>query len=464
MNHQKTTTTTTKEIRLSSKGLAQLSHNCYEDDFTFHVGHHDYHCPCWFADFLSPRISHLRCTDMTIRDFWIEVGLADGHGDADAEVTSSFESLLSLSRGESISVKERNLKIFVTLAEKLWNIELIDKIQASFCDDDGEDDDRRMISDMNIASAVSSSEMNCLRGSLLWMDTIIERWSRSFCDMPRSSQKEMKVDLLYSLLSHQSLRITSEDWLYEFVREQIEGDESYYCLLELIRYEYLSQECIEDFTKMITTSYEYLTYPVWLSLVGRLNLSVTPRSVNDRENRKLRQFPVKSDYLDGILSSLSRDIGGNVHDRGLVFVSASSQYWSDCPVQLIVDFNSSLRGYATADTPKSWICIEFKQHLIKPTHYSIRTRTDSDGNHPRSWILEGLKFQDSEDWITLDCQVSNCELTGVNTVRLFSIEKVQEVRSVRLRLTGPNSHNYHHLVLKSIELFGELSDIPSTVQ
>jgi hypothetical protein len=162
------------------------------------------------------------------------------------------------------------------------------------------------------------------------------------------------------------------------------------------------------------------------------------------------------------MSFLSWKCGGNLHDYGIVTVSASSQASSYCPVQLIVDFNISLNYFATKNEPNSWICIEFKNHRIKPTHYSIRSRTDGDVHHLRSWNLEGLT--DDGKWVRLDCRTWNTDLAGAGVVRTFSIGSVCEVRSVRLQQTGLNSSNNNNLVLKSIEFFGELRDLSPSVQ
>jgi hypothetical protein len=131
-------------------------------------------------------------------------------------------------------------------------------------------------------------------------------------------------------------------------------------------------------------------------------------------------------------------------------------------VQLIVDFNSSLNCFATNNEPNSWICIEFKNHRIKPTHYSIRSRIDGDWHHLRSWNLEGLT--DDGKWVRLDCRTGTTDLAGAGAVRTFSIGSVCEVRSVRLQQPGANSSNGNHLVLKSIEFFGELRELSPSVQ
>jgi hypothetical protein len=270
----------------------------------------------------------------------------------------------------------------------------------------------------------------------------------------------MSVDLLHSILSHHSLKLPSEDWLYEFVKGQVTRNDYYAPLLELMRYEYLSIESIRDFTRLISESFHLLTYPVWLSLIVRLTLSVSPGQINARVKQLF--FARKGGELNGILSFLTGEFGGNLQDRGIVAISASSQFWSNCPVQVIVDFNTSLQGFATKNVENSWICLEFKRHRIRPTHYSIRTRTDQDWNHPRTWILEGVG--EDGDWFLLDCRTGNTELTGLNTVRTFSIGSVREVRSVRLRQIGLDSSKCNHLVLKSMEFFGELLDFTPSSQ
>jgi hypothetical protein len=96
----------------------------------------------------------------------------------------------------------------------------------------------------------------------------------------------------------------------------------------------LSLESIHDFTELISETFDFLTYPVWLSLIPRLTLSVARPCQNDR--RPPSFVPCEGGELNGIMSFLSGKCGGNIHDRGIVAVSASSQYLSDRPVQLLL--------------------------------------------------------------------------------------------------------------------------------
>jgi hypothetical protein len=158
--------------------------------------------------------------------------------------------------------------------------------------------------------------------------------------------------------------------------------------------------------------------------------------------------------LEGIIAFLSREAGGNVHDLGIVKVSASSQEWSAAGPALVVDFNSSSSAFATQDAANSWICIDFKTRCITPTHYSIRGRTDYDRNQPRSWVLEGSN--DCEKWTVLDTRQNNQKLAGLGSVATFSVANPCRVRSIRIRQTGSSNDGCQYLILKSLEFFGSI--------
>jgi hypothetical protein len=133
----------------------------------------------------------------------------------------------------------------------------------------------------------------------------------------------------------------------------------------------------------------------------------------------------------------------------------SSTVWSDCSLKNILDFKSTSKGFATKNVTNSWIRIDFLNYQINPTHYSILTRTDWDGCHLRSWVIEGSN-DSGQNWTELDRQSQNCELNGVGVVRTFSIVNNSTVRSIRIRQTGVDSNGYNHLILKCIEFFGTL--------
>jgi hypothetical protein len=131
-------------------------------------------------------------------------------------------------------------------------------------------------------------------------------------EMRCSSLSELSIEILRSILSHKSLKLPLEDWLYDFVKEQITRNNCYSTLLELIRYGYLLTESIQDFTIIISQSFDFRTYSLWLSLIHCFTLSVSPPDISDRAMRLF--IPGESGKLNKLLSFLSRTCRGNLHD------------------------------------------------------------------------------------------------------------------------------------------------------
>jgi E3 ubiquitin-protein ligase HECTD1 len=111
----------------------------------------------------------------------------------------------------------------------------------------------------------------------------------------------------------------------------------------------------------------------------------------------------------------------------------------------------------TPNVANSWIQIDFRNYRLIPTHYSVRNRIDHDSCHLRNWVVEGS--EDGTRWIELDRHENDCVLRGVGGVHTFSISHSSQfpmIRMIRLRQTGVDSSGYDHLILKSIEFFGQL--------
>jgi hypothetical protein len=417
-------------ICLTANGFAHLPSNCYENDFTFIIGAQAYDCPCVFADFLSPRLARLHSNDPTIREFVIDV--SDPHDE--------FNSVLSIFRGSRLVVSDSTLEFFLGVARELLNFELFKSLSALHGPDP-----QNFVEELRFWSE---------SGESFDYESLVAQCSASFFELPETSLNKLSVDLLESILSHPSLRILTENKLYEFVKSQILRDESYSVLLEFVRFEYLSLDLISDFEKLISSSFYLLTPSIWRSLLPCIGHSLSPSSPSsDRYHWPCCAFS-EDRPLDGIISFLSQESGGNIHDRGIVEVSASGQVWSDCDVGVVVDFNSGLKGFATANAANSWICIDFKGRRIIPTHYSIRTRTDYDASSLRSWVIEGSN--DCQEWILLDTRQDNQTMNGLGRVATFSVANSCFVRSIRIRQTGPNSNGDHYLVFKSLEFFGTI--------
>jgi hypothetical protein len=132
-----------------------------------------------------------------------------------------------------------------------------------------------------------------------------------------------------------------------------------------------------------------------------LLLSVSPARANFRSavpppppGPTVDTFPFRpSSPLDGTISHLTAKFGGNVHDRGVVHITANRAYddHSSYAAKNVVDLGTDSYFYSANGANQS-ICFDFKKMKITPTHYSIPTDGGgSNYHHLKSWVLECSK-------------------------------------------------------------------------
>ena len=158
--------------------------------------------------------------------------------------------------------------------------------------------------------------------------------------------------------------------------------------------------------------------------------------------------------LEGIIAHLTRKCSGNVHEKGVVEVTASSCYASANSMPKNVVELGTKSWFASEDKPNSWICYDFKDQRVAPTSYSIVT---AGSPYPISWALE--VSNDGTTWQVTDHRDNNFDLSASFITRNFVISTPPRgsFRFIRLRLTGKNQRGDDHLNISSLELFGALS-------
>jgi hypothetical protein len=153
-----------------------------------------------------------------------------------------------------------------------------------------------------------------------------------------------------------------------------------------------------------------------------------------------------------LISVLTQQHHGNVHDLGIVSVTSSGVN-GRCNAKHVVDFDNSMYCQ-TKNVPNSWICYDLKGKRMRVSHYSLRSRGDCNGYHPKNWTLEGS--MDGENWIELDRRHDCGELVGLNRSATFSVSKGEFVQQIRLRQHGKDSNEANYLTVSAIELFGDV--------
>jgi hypothetical protein len=246
---------------------------------------------------------------------------------------------------------------------------------------------------------------------------------------------------------------------------QSDSDSRFFGLLQFIQFEFLSGGCFAKFFDLVCDHFDELNVSHWESLRGRLLLPVSPARANLRSavppsGPTVETFPFRpSSPLNGIISHLTAKFGGNVHDRGVVHITANRPN-SDHPsyaAKNVADLETDSYFQSAYEANQS-ICFDFKKMTITPTHYLIRTNgNDPNGYHLKTWVLEGSK--EGNSWIEFDRQNDRGDLNSQFAVAIFSVGRSESVRLLRLRQTRPNHRGDNRLIFTAFEIFGSVVGI-----
>jgi hypothetical protein len=179
---------------------------------------------------------------------------------------------------------------------------------------------------------------------------------------------------------------------------------------------------------------------------------VIPPAVSSTDH--VEQLPfLDGSPLNGIISFLTRKVGGNIHTRGIVNISSSGDRSKHC--WQVADHDWT--GYwGTANEPNSWISFDFKGRRVSLSHYTLKSHTGWRDFFVE-WVIEGS--HDSQSWMELDRR-STRDLASRSIVKTYPCSNTASTgfRHLRMRQTGPTSDNLHFLLLANIEFFGELRE------
>jgi hypothetical protein len=149
--------------------------------------------------------------------------------------------------------------------------------------------------------------------------------------------------------------------------------------------------------------------------------------------------------LSGIISYLTTKCGGNVHDRGVVEITASSVSNRYYP-QNAADLGNWNSFFCSKDKPRQWICLDFKTVRIESTHYTIRV------SYLKSWAIKGS--DDGALWTEIDRHENNNDLCSLMSVKTFMVSRSGSFGKIRLLQTGPNDEGNNQLIVRAFEVFG----------
>ena len=430
-------------IKLSWSGLACVNWGGHDSSlFRFTDGHREIVMDTTMAEFLSPKVANLRRTDACVTTCKF----------TNTRVADSFELLYrSCLHGQPLYVGKSNFQDFVMLALEIGNSELLSLILAQVRDD------WRTL-DWALFQLKNAPNLLCA------LESVTEYVASKFYTIDEKALRELDLDALRAVLSHPSLKLKDEDSLYDVIKSRVVVDRSSASLMEFVCFEYLSPAKIQDCVAFIG---EYMLdnmgRDVWARIARRLvRVPVTNPDDESVSARFVRQYETyhftPSNPLDGIIAHLTRESGGNVHEKGIIQVTASSMQAQHYMPKEVVSL-AECSVFFTRSEENSWICFDFKDRRVSPTNYSIRSIYDGGcgSNNLKSWTIEGSS--DGQSWVVLDRRENDNSLNARNVTRNFAIastESPSSYRFLRIHQTGKNHANNDRLGLSSLEIFGRL--------
>jgi hypothetical protein len=229
-------------------------------------------------------------------------------------------------------------------------------------------------------------------------------------------------------------------------------------MIQFIRFEFVSKSIATRFILTGSDFVDLIDSSIWMSLGRRFIDGFSNDESNCRFLRVEKTFCPNGKSLDGIIKYLTTKCGGNVHDKGLIEATASSMSCSDHPKQA-TDVQNRYFYFQSNNEPNSWICYDFKEMEVTPTHYSILSHSSGPnyGNHPKSWCLE--VSGDGTSWTEVHRCENNSDLNGSSQIGTYSVNRSVKCRFVRLRQTGKNHSNNDCFLLPGFEIFGVLREV-----
>jgi hypothetical protein len=159
---------------------------------------------------------------------------------------------------------------------------------------------------------------------------------------------------------------------------------------------------------------------------------------------------VRQIVLSAMISHLTTKCDGNVHDNGVVKITANSVSGINYP-RNTADFRI-LSCFCSEDKTRQRICFDFKTFSIEPTHCTIRP------DYLKSWAVEGS--DDGASWKEIDRRENNDDLNGKMGVKIFAPSQFGSFGRIWLRQNGPNHEGHNFPVLGAFEVFGAIAGLP----
>lgn len=436
----------TSKIELKTSCILDVPLTNYTNDFTFIVNGQEFKTSFICSELLSPLICQHRKDDPTFDTFVINT-----------QQRGNFSHILNLTQFQQEELSDEELPFF----SEVINLLGTESIKFS------ENDLPTEISKDNVFSLLKThiKSPKLFKEELNREIEFISSHFFEFCSSNKEDLKNLNINVLYEILSSPNLRLNDEDDLLELLNEFCREDRKFSILYETVYFANVSTMNMKEFLSIF--SIEDLNVGVWNRLCSRLESEIKreEQSATKRYNttcksdESTKKFTFDNDNgLSGIINFLRKN-SSNTIDNILNITASSVNNGPDeryLP-QTAFLYDEKNKHFVSKDEPNSWLCIDFKERRVIPTHYTIGSACCSPNwHHPKSWVIEGST--DKKSWEKLDEQFNCPYLNGRNLSHTFNIQNStsKSFQFIRIKSTGPDWANTNYLIIESFEIYGTL--------
>jgi hypothetical protein len=173
-------------------------------------------------------------------------------------------------------------------------------------------------------------------------------------------------------------------------------------------------------------------------------------------NRGMLVVPYRAgNELNGIFRLLNFACGGNIHARGIVNVTGSSNAW--LTPQNVVDFGSGIGWGSQGHHLGAWLQFDFKEKRIMLSAYTLKTYNGGgySSSHMKSWVVLGSNDNENS-WSVIDERRCCDLLNGDDRFHTWRVMPTKPYKTIRIKQTAESHWNTASMWLNSVEFFGTL--------
>lgn len=454
--------------------------NVDENNFFFKFGEYQVVMDVFLAEFISPRVSHLRQTDPTINS----INLINGQNNEkfkeifDIEFVNVF---ITICKGEEITIDQGMIEKVLILSIILDNSYLYEEMNKLYSIEDNKEEELQinyyiqylMLYDNNNSNEECYDKYN---------DKIIEFISSHFYLIDQNKLIKLPKNVLYSIINNDKLKLKDEDSLFEFIEKLFSNDNdtdeetkeiSKMSFYELIEFPFLSEM---KFIMLIENiDYNKISYKLWYEMKlcfyneyqnnkARINSNRYENNQTQTQN-KIQIISYDNDAnnrFKGIIYKLHDCNPSSSNNGKIINITASSLSGNNnnYKPENVIDYEFIDSAFYSKNEKNSWIKFDFKERKVKPSAYSIRSNNWGGVGHwhPQHWVIEGSN--DDNEWTVLDSHTNDHSIDDQSKSNTFLIQTENNTfyQYLRLRQRGLNTADNDALIISAFEFFGAIQE------